>query len=109
SAYPSEVIDLERGDCVVFFTDGITELRDADGEFFEDAMPGALAGLHDRPAADVRSRLLEQAERFSARPAADDIAVVCLRLTRRPDVKKRGRTADTAGKEYADDGGTRES
>ncbi len=107
--YPSEVLTLERGDCVVFFTDGIAELRDVDGAFFEDALPGALAGAHDRPAADIVAGLLERAERFAAQPPADDIAVVCLRLTRRPDVKASAQAADTVGKEYGDAGGTGES
>ena len=51
--YPTETVELERGDVVVLFTDGITELRDADGRFFEDQMGGVLAACHDMPAADV--------------------------------------------------------
>jgi serine phosphatase RsbU (regulator of sigma subunit) len=107
--YPSEVLTLDRGDCVVFFTDGIAELRDARGAFFEDAMPGALAEAHDRPAAETVARLLERAGEFAAQPPADDIAVVCLRLTRRPDVKGLLQETDTVGKEYGDAGGTGES
>jgi GAF domain-containing protein len=109
SPYPSEVLDLERGDCVVFFTDGIAELRDAHGAFFDEEMPSVLAGMHDRPSADVVGHLLARARAFAAQPPADDIAVVCLRLTRRPDIKPRGRAADTAEKDNADGGGTRES
>ena len=107
--YPSETLRLDRGDCVVFFTDGIAELRDARGGFFEDAMPAALAGLHDRPAAEIVAGLLREAERFAARPPADDIAVVCLRLARRPDVKPGAPAADTTGKDSDDDGGTGET
>jgi len=109
SPYPSETLQLERGDCVVFFTDGIAELRDARGGFFEDAMPTTLAGLHDRAAAEVVATLLREAERFAARPPADDIAVVCLRLARRPDVIPGAPAADAAGKDSDDDGGTGET
>ena len=50
------------------FTDGIAELRDADGRFFEAYMAGVLAGCHGARAADVVARLVAAGERFSARP-----------------------------------------
>ena len=106
SPYPSEMLALETGDQVVFFTDGIAELRDARGRFFEDAMPEALAGAHGRPAAEVVAGLLEEAERFAAQPPADDIAVVCLRLTGHTAVKLPPLEADSAGKDSGETGGT---
>jgi len=106
SPYPSETLELEPGDCVVFFTDGLTELRNADGGFFEDALPEVLAGMHDRPATEVVVHLLEQATRFASQVPADDIAIVCLRLTRRPEMESRNAPADAVRKGYADDGGT---
>ena len=72
-------------------------------------MPAALADAHDRPAAEIVAGLLERAGQFAAQPPADDIAVVCLRLTRRPDVKASAQAADTVGKDYGDAGGTGES
>ena len=65
------------------FTDGIAELRDADGGFFESCMADVLSGCHDRPAADVVDRLVAAGERFSAREPSDDLAVLCIRLTGR--------------------------
>lgn len=106
--YPSETLFLERGDCAVFFTDGIAELRDKHEGFFEDAMPAILAGLHDRPAAEVLHALLTSADAFAVQPAADDVAVVCARLTQMPAVKSPGQDADTVGKESEDVGGRRE-
>ena len=106
--YPSEVIELESGDLVVFFTDGITELRDARGTFFEDAIPDLLAGLHDRPAAEVVTALLDGGSRFAAQPPADDIALVCLRFLRLPDAGERPSSA-APGKDSDDDGGRRET
>jgi serine phosphatase RsbU (regulator of sigma subunit) len=85
-AYPTETIGLAPGDIVLAFTDGIAELRDAEGRFFEDEMGGVLAGCHDRPAAETVRRLAEAADAFSARPAGDDVALLCVRLTGEPEV-----------------------
>jgi len=74
-------VELERGDVVVLFTDGITELRNAEGEFFEDEMAGLLAGRHDTPAADIVADLAAAGEAFSARPPGDDLALLCVRVT----------------------------
>ena len=79
--YPTETIDLERGDIVVLFTDGITELRNEDGEFFEDQIADLLAGRHDTPAAEIVADLATAGAAFSARPPADDVALLCIRVT----------------------------
>ncbi len=84
--YPQETIELRQGDVVLFFTDGLTELRDASGGFFEDALPDVLRGCHDLPAAEVVDRLLQEGEAFSARPPADDLAVLCIHLITPPAV-----------------------
>ena len=68
-AYPTEILQLAVGDLIVAFTDGIAELRDADGGFFESRMGEVLAGCHDRPAAEVVDRLVAAGEQFSARAA----------------------------------------
>jgi phosphoserine phosphatase RsbU/P len=65
----------------VLFTDGITEVRDERGRFFEEQMGALLASCHDRPAAEVVNLLMDAAESFSARPHGDDQAVLCIRLT----------------------------
>ena len=80
--YPTETIELHDGDVVVLFTDGIAELRDAGGGFFEDEMAAVLDGCHDRPARTIVRKLLRAAEAFSARPPADDLALLCIRLRR---------------------------
>jgi serine phosphatase RsbU (regulator of sigma subunit) len=80
-AYPVEILQLAEGDLMVAFTDGIAELRDADGGFFEGRMGDVLATCHGRPAAEVVDRLVAAGEEFTARPPGDDLAVLCLRLT----------------------------
>jgi len=84
--YPTETIELRRGDVVVLFTDGIAELRDERGGFFEDEMSGLLAACHDMPTADVVARLMAAGEAFSARPPGDDLALLCIRLVADPGV-----------------------
>jgi hypothetical protein len=84
--YPTETISLERGDVVVAFTDGIVELRDASGRFFEDEMGRVLAACHDMPTADIVTRVMAAGESFSARPPGDDLALLCIRLVADPAV-----------------------
>jgi len=84
--YPTESIALRRGDVVVLFTDGIAELRNSGGRFFEDEMGGVLDACHDMPAAGVVARLMAAGEAFSARPPSDDLALLCLRLVADPGV-----------------------
>jgi len=84
--YPTETIELRRGDVVVLFTDGIAELRDERGGFFEDEMGDLLAASHDMPTADVVARLMAAGEAFSARPPGDDLALLCIRLVADPGV-----------------------
>jgi len=84
--YAVESVRMGRGDLIVLFTDGIAELRDEQGGFFEEQMAAALAGCHGRWAADVVDQLLAAAEGFAARPPADDLAVLCIGLTDDPAV-----------------------
>ncbi|MCX6372490.1 MAG: PP2C family protein-serine/threonine phosphatase, partial [Actinobacteria bacterium] len=84
--YPTETIALQRGDVVALFTDGIAELRDGSGRFFEDEMGGVLSACHDMPAAAVVARLMAAGEAFSARPPGDDLALLCIRLMADPGV-----------------------
>lgn len=100
--YPAETVELEQDDLAVFYTDGIAELRDRRGGFFEDHMPSVLEGLHGRPAAEVVERLLDEAGRFAAQPAADDIALVCLRIRQRVDVNSELDGTDSS--EHQDEG-----
>lgn len=79
--YPTEVLRLSKDDLVVLFTDGIAELRDDAGAFFESRIDEVLAGTHGARAADVVARLVSAGERFSSRGPADDLAVLCIRLT----------------------------
>ena len=79
--YPTESLHLSPGDLIVMFTDGIAELRDEHGGFFEECMAASLAGQHGRSARAAVDALMAAGRRFTARPAADDLAVLCIGLT----------------------------
>jgi serine phosphatase RsbU (regulator of sigma subunit) len=70
---------LEPGDRLLFYTDGVTEARDPDGEMFgvarliEHAERHAAQGL---PAAETLRRLAWAVARFHDGPAVDDATLV---------------------------------
>jgi hypothetical protein len=63
--YSAERIQLAVGDSVLFFTDGVSEARDAEGRFYDDQR---------------MEEALDDVERFSGGSLADDAAVVVVRL-----------------------------
>ncbi len=80
-AYPTERVPLAPGDTVVFYTDGIAELRDEGGRFYDDVrLDEALGELSGLAPQELAERLAADAAAFSARPPHDDIAIVVVRL-----------------------------
>jgi serine phosphatase RsbU (regulator of sigma subunit) len=80
-AYPTEREALAPGDTVVFYTDGIAELRDEAGQFYDDVrLDQALGELSHLAPQELAERLAADAAAFSARPPRDDIAIVAVRL-----------------------------
>ncbi len=84
--YAPERVELQRGDAVLFFTDGVSEARDGQGHFYEDQrMNEALEELKGLPAPELLERLLDDVERFAGGKLADDAAVVLVRVTGEPE------------------------
>lgn len=74
---------LGDGDVLVLYTDGITEARAVDGEFFGDTrLLETLNGLSGLDVARVGQSLFEQVASFAGGRLADDIAVLTLALDR---------------------------
>ena len=70
---------LQKGDLVVFYTDGITEAMDDDGEQFGiDRLCAEIAESRDKPTAQIRDRVLAAATSWS-KEQADDITLVVMR------------------------------
>lgn len=72
---------LQPGDYVVFFTDGITEARNPQGDFLDDEGLEALVTSRQWSSADeLLSAILTRVDEFAAgEPQADDFTVVVMR------------------------------
>ena len=87
--YGRESVPLERGDVVVWLSDGLIEAADATGEpFGYDNILRALQGFPpDASAADVRNRLLAAVERHvGSQPPGDDRTLMVMRWRGRAPV-----------------------
>jgi sigma-B regulation protein RsbU (phosphoserine phosphatase) len=78
-------IELRRGDCLVLFTDGVTEARNASGgEFGEDRLQNLLTKLltagHKLRAADLRDRIMGAVNEFSDGEVYDDATLMVVRV-----------------------------
>ncbi len=75
--------DLETGDCIVLYTDGVTEALDAQGlEFGMEKMILAIQSSAPHGAAAVLRRLTDDITEFSGtQPQNDDITLIAIRKT----------------------------
>ncbi len=80
TTYREEILDLEAGDLVVAFSDGLSEATDGRGEEFGQARIEAIAAaLRGRSAADAGERIVREAERFLGdRKPHDDLSLFVL-------------------------------
>ena len=75
--YQQTSFQLERGDRLVLFTDGITEALDVRGaEFGEDRLQQRLQDCVTLSAADPRDRIMAAVEDFSSGKAYDDATLM---------------------------------
>ncbi len=77
-------VDLNQGDLLFFYTDGLTETRSPDLEYFEERLPDELVKLAGRSAAELVAGVQARAEAFSAGEMRDDLTVLALRVTEPP-------------------------
>ena len=79
--FPSATVQLEPGDTLVLYSDGVTESFDPEGRAFgEDRLLGALAGLTAASARSVVDRLQAAVHAFAAgAEPSDDIAILAVR------------------------------
>jgi sigma-B regulation protein RsbU (phosphoserine phosphatase) len=74
-------VELQRGDCLLLFTDGVTEARSASGgEFGDERLRELLTGGHGLRAADLRDRIMSAVAEFSDGVINDDATLMVVRV-----------------------------
>lgn len=81
-SYEEEIIPLQRGDLIVFYTDGVIEAENAGGEQFEeDRLLRLLRGNAFLTADDIRDLVVNEVSQWTAgQDQKDDITVVTLKV-----------------------------
>jgi serine phosphatase RsbU (regulator of sigma subunit) len=80
-AQPSHVdLELRQGDLLFFYTDGVTEARSADLEFFEDRLVDVLAAGGGRTAVETVRAVQELVTEFSRGEFRDDVTIVAVKV-----------------------------
>ncbi len=81
ATYKEERAQLERGDILVLFSDGVTEAPNPhDEEFGEQRLADLVAKLREQPAEEIVDEIHKAVHVFTeGAPAADDITVVVAR------------------------------
>jgi sigma-B regulation protein RsbU (phosphoserine phosphatase) len=76
--FTDATIDLRPGDVIVAYTDGITEARDDQREFYGDHRLRALLAGPRRSASALVGTLLDEVMRFQSQQPRDDIALIAI-------------------------------
>ncbi len=79
--YRRESVNIEKGDVLVLYTDGIVEAADAYGHFYsDDRLKKAIARLHNRSPKEIAQAILEEVQLYSAKgKTADDKTIVVVK------------------------------
>ena len=83
-------VDLQPGDVVCFFTDGVTEGRSGSDYYGDDRLNRFLGQHAAEPAADIAEGLVDDVVGFQRGLPRDDIAVVVLKVPQGPPAAARG-------------------
>jgi serine phosphatase RsbU (regulator of sigma subunit) len=73
-------LELDEGDVLFFYTDGVTEARSADLSFFEDRLADALAAVAGRSASDIVRAVQDLVTSFSSGELRDDVTILAVRV-----------------------------
>ncbi len=76
----SQELELEPGDMLFLFTDGVTEARSPENAYFENRLSDELSALAGRPAHDVISAMRALVLEFSLNDLRDDMTMLVLRV-----------------------------
>ena len=73
-------LELDKGDVLFFYTDGVTEARSSDLSFFEDRLADELAAVAGRSASDIVRAVQELVTSFSSGELKDDVTILAVRV-----------------------------
>jgi serine phosphatase RsbU (regulator of sigma subunit) len=73
-------LELNQGDVLFFYTDGVTEARSSDLAFFEDRLADALAAVAGHSASEIVRAVQELVTSFSAGELKDDVTILAVRV-----------------------------
>ena len=76
-----DTLELGPGDLLFFYSDGVTEARSPDMEYFEDRLADELAGAAGRSAAETARMIQGLVARFSEDDLRDDMTILVARVS----------------------------
>jgi FixJ family two-component response regulator len=77
--YEQNEIEFSSGDRVIFFTDGVTEVRNSEGEEFgEERLIEFLLGMRACGAGELQQKIMHKVDEYSGGEFQDDATVVVL-------------------------------
>ena len=82
ACYEQESLQLERGDVLIAYTDGLTEARNAHGEEFGEArLIRAVSNLGDLSAGDLSDSVVREVQEWCGEtPRHDDLTLVIMKV-----------------------------
>ena len=79
-----EVLDLEPGETILFYTDGLSGACGPELGYFDDQLAGEIAALAGQPPAQILARLQARAQAWCGGETHDDITMLALRAADPP-------------------------
>lgn len=76
-------ISLEKGDALVFYTDGLSEaMNKSKDQYGEDRLQGVLCGSSMKHAEEIKDAILDDVRGFcNGEPLKDDLTIIVLKVT----------------------------
>ena len=80
--FEEKCIELRGGDCILLYTDGVTEARSPQGDFFGiERLKASFRAHRSLPPEDLVKALLAEVRAFcGSEPPSDDIAIVAMQV-----------------------------
>lgn len=80
SRYRTDVLTVDAGTIMVFFTDGLVEAQHEDLEFGEERLVNLVRECPERSADEIRAHILETAESFVEGDLEDDVTLIVIKV-----------------------------